>query len=135
MSIECPHCGKHLIFKDVTFQAIEAVKPVGKSGVDLQKGIVEAAEDAVSAKVRELDERVQAITDLQTMSDNLVKGPTDRSTLANGWGGAMVDAVHKRRMSQDYSPQGGGLTAENGEVNKDAAANLVQNLMHSALNK
>jgi len=135
MSFKCPHCGIDL--EIIKSEDITKSKTVGQPERDLAGGIVDATSAAIEAKTAEVS-KSSVINSLDSLNKlaNASLGE-ENSGLASGWSGAMVGALKAKREAESgpwYSPE--ELVSKDPEdINKDAAAKTVQNLIHGALNK
>lgn len=136
MSFKCPHCGEEL--EVLKCSEITKSKPVAQTDTDLASGIVKATSEAIEEKVSQSSGKSAAIDSLMALN-NLANGSLGQggSGLAAGWSGSMLQTLKNRKEQLDqggYSPE--VLAKEDPEnVNKDAAAKTVQNMIHGFLNK
>lgn len=137
MSFKCPHCGSAL--EVMKCEDLTKAQPVSKPEGDLASGIVEATAAAIEKQVGEVSGTEVAVNSL-AMLNNLANGNLgdSESGLASGWGGAMVEALKARReedrSAAAYAPE--TLAQSDPEnLDKDAVAKTVQNMIHGALCK
>jgi len=117
---------------------ITKAQPVAQPNSDLVGGIVQATAAAIEAKVEKASGKEVAVSSLEALND-LANGAlgSQGSGLASGWGGAMVDALKSRdkQTSQPgYTPEE-LAKADPENVDKEAVAKTVQNMLHGALCK
>lgn len=133
MGTKCPHCGEAI---EITkFVDVTTSQPVDDQG-DLGSGIVKSFDEALEAKVAEVDERTQALTGIHRLND-IANGNMSKNDegLSAGWGGAMHSALKHR----DKNP--GAVSAEDiagvdpERLDKDKAALVVQSLFMGSLSK
>lgn len=136
MGLSCPHCGG--LIEITKMEDVTSSKPVAQEKGDLALGVLKATGDSVAEKVRELDDKVAAMTGLAKLN-NMANGAMGdvRDGLASGWGGAMLGAVKNREeelsrtgyTTDEFAKQDPSL------VNKESAARMLQSMIHGSLSK
>lgn len=137
MSFKCPHCGNDL--EVMKSEDLTKAEPVGQPEGDLSSGIVKATEAAIEKKLSAAPETSEVLNSLEALNSlaNGSLGESD-SGLSAGWSGAMFGALKSRNDKQEqqsaYDPEE-IAKADPENLDKDAVAKTVQNMIHGALCK